>query len=118
MLSEHHAVVWPEIEARAADRIWGELPYPVDPHHLTTASSRLIRENIITRSADPTRGGRRIAVYCPADLRGRGTIVTQTAARKRLLHARFIGWASGTPKTPGIVGSAGEVVARAALRAA
>lgn len=118
MLDEHHAVVWPEIEARAADRTWGELPYPVDPHHLTTARSRLLRANIITRSEEPTRGGRRIAVYCPSDLRGRATVVNQAAARKRLLHARFISWASGTAATAGIVGSAGEVVARAALRAA
>jgi hypothetical protein len=45
-------------------------------------------------------------------------VVAQTAARKRLLHSRFIGWASGTAASAGIVGNAGEVVARAALRAA
>ena len=118
MLNELHVVVWPEIEARAADRAWGELPSSIDPHHLTTARAHLLRDNVITRVEEATRGRRRVAVYHLSDLRGRSTAVSQAAARKRLLHSRFIGWASGTAAGAGIVGSAGEVVARAALRAA
>jgi hypothetical protein len=118
MLREHHAVVWPEIEARAADRVWGDLPYAVDPHHLTTARSNLLADDVITRVEDPTRGGRRVAVYHLSDLRGRATAVRDTSARKRLLHGRFIGWASGTATSAGLIGPAGEAVARAALRAA
>ena len=44
MLDQHHAVVWPEVEARAADVAWASNPVPVNPHWLTTARQRLVAD--------------------------------------------------------------------------
>jgi hypothetical protein len=45
-------------------------------------------------------------------------LVERTAARKRLLHARYMGWATGVGGSRGLFGPGGEMVVHKALTAA
>lgn len=102
MLDEHHAVVWPEVEARASDERWRDHPVPLDPHWMTTARRELRVEGVTDEQHSLTRGGRRITTLVPGVVpRGRGRLVERAAARKRLLHTRYMGWASGGPGSRG-----------------
>lgn len=42
LLQREHAAVWPEIEAKLAERPHPLLPHGINPHHLTNARRRLI----------------------------------------------------------------------------
>lgn len=53
-----------------------------------------------------------------SDLTGRREAIRVAAARKRLLQARYMGWALGTPSQPGVIGPWGEHVVHEAFKAA
>lgn len=117
ILRQEHAVVWAEVEARASERAWGDLPYPIDPHHLTTARRSMADEDELLSIVEQTKGGRFIEVHYLAESPKRA--VQDASARKRLLQARFLGWALGTRRHPrGLIGGAGEAVTAASLTAA
>ena len=111
------AFVWAEAEARISDNLWANLTHPIDPAHLGSARDELMREERLARVDEPTRGGRGIHVYRPADIGGRQREFDDLAARKRLLQTRFLSWASGTRSTEGIVGRAAERVVHHSLQA-
>jgi hypothetical protein len=117
IITAEHAVIWSEVEARASERPWGELTHKVDPHHLTTARRMLMDERSIEATLAPTKGGHQIETLSLVGAPRRA--VEAAAARKRLLHGRFMGWALGTKRYPrGLIGGAGESVAHASLAAA
>ena len=119
LLDAEHAVVWPEVEAKLADRQWPTLPVPIQPHHLTTARHRLLDQGIIANVTQATRGGRPVPVIVPVEQRLRKRAITDAAARKRLLQTRFLTWASGSTQSgAGVIGPAGEHVVHTALCAA
>jgi hypothetical protein len=116
LVEREHAFVWAEAEAKIADRRWEGLPVSVDPHHLTRARFNLLRQGVLEEVESTTRGGRTVTVYIPADLKGRNRAVQDAAARKRLLEARYLGWASGSKASGGgIIGPAGEAIVHASL---
>jgi hypothetical protein len=88
------------------------------PHLVTTARQSLVRDGHIEVSRPiRTRGGSLVEVVhlkVVPDLKGR---VEDAAARKRLLHARYIGWSRSTTRYPqGYIGTAGERVLRSSIR--
>lgn len=113
-----HAVVSREMEARISDMQWKSLPYPIDPHHVTTARAELVAENVLAAVPGTTLGRRNVTVFHLKDTRGRLTAIRYASARKRLLQGRYQGWASGTTKTRGVTGPAAEGVLHASLVAA
>ncbi len=119
MLGSLDAALWPEIEARGGEQRCRGFPR-VDVNHLLTARNGLLHEGLIVRSREPTRGGRaEVDVYHVPLARGNQTRIARAAARKRLLYARWHGWAVGDARHPsGFVGVAGERVVRASLGAA
>lgn len=117
MVASEHAVVWPEVEAKAADRAWGQVGGHIDPHHLTNARHQLTSRGVIDSEIRATRGGRSIEVLMSPS--GPKRAVQAAAARKRLLHARYLGWAMGTKRYGGgFVGPGGEAVVHQSLLAA
>src|SRR4051812_45952333 len=80
LLDAEHAVVWPEVEAKLADRVYEPLGYKVDPHHLTTARGELQADGLMDAHAAPTRGGTLVTAYAPADRRLRLRAVKDAAA--------------------------------------
>lgn len=119
MVGTLDAVLWPEMVARASERRWGEFPR-VDANHMLTARTQLLSEGRIERMQEPTRGGRAlIDVYHAPLARGNQTRIDRAAGRKRLLYARWFGWAVGDARYPGgFIGVGGERVVRASLAAA
>lgn len=115
LLGLEHAATWQEIQAKIADRPWGDSFPPVDPHHLTTARRELVLERRITESFD-TYAGRQIGVVHLTDLSRRRTAFDKAARRKRRLTARYLRWATSTPRHPsGLIGGAAEDVVHASL---
>lgn len=110
LLENELAVVWPEVEARCADRPYPPNRRPIQPHHLTSARQELRDEGIILEIANKTRGGREVPFIV---LRGteQREAVKEAAARKRLLQARYLSWAL----TLDVLGLAGERAVHAAL---
>lgn len=121
LIEQEHALLPFEINAKLNDRPVLDLPprmRGIDQHHLQPAWRSLVREGYLERDVAPTRGGREVAVLVPADRHRRRRAVADASSRKRLLQARYLGWASGTSKTEGIIGPAGERVVHQALLAA
>jgi hypothetical protein len=119
LLAVEHAVVWPEVEAKLADRQWTGPPFVIHPGHLTEARGDLLRRGVITEIRQRTRGGRVIPVLMPTDQWRRRRAVEDAAARKRLLQTRYLTWASGSAGAgAGVIGAAGERVVHDALTAA
>lgn len=116
LVEQEHAVVWLEVEAKLADVVRPPLPHYIEPHHLSTARRLLVDE--IEEETGVTRGGRPITVLIPRDRRRRTRIVGTTAARKRLLQARYLALASGSASRPGVIGPAGERIFHESLREA
>jgi hypothetical protein len=87
---------------------------------MSSARQELRAERIIEERSELTRGGRKITTLVPGAVpRGRGRLVERAAARKRLLHTRYMGWASGSgPGSHGLFGPGGEAVVHSALTAA
>jgi len=119
MLLEQHAVLPPEIVARAGDYPWKDSDLRIDQHHLNFALKGLIQSGAVVRDPAPTRGGRTVVVVHSGDTAGRKRAIERAAARKRLLGARYLGWASGTDNQEGLLGPTAErVVHRSIVQAA
>jgi hypothetical protein len=120
MIRAFDAIVWGEIIARATDYSWDDAPdrRRIDQHHLRTALDRLLKRGDVVQTTSPTRGGRQVGVYhfplTPSNRRQ----VEKAAARKRLLEARYLGWASGTDVSRGVIGAAAEDTVHSSLREA
>lgn len=117
ILDEQHAVVQPEIVSRIAEGSFASSRDNIDPHHTTTALRELSAAGHIIWDRAPARGGRQdIVTIQPTDQHRRTTKIGIAAARKRLLFARYNGWAGGTVRHPqGLIGPAGEAAVRAAI---
>ena len=87
-LSTERAFIVPELEAKLADRRWGEFP-SINPHHLTTARQALQRSGEISVQHEQTRGKGWITTY---SVTTRVKDASRRAARKRLLYGRYLGW--------------------------
>jgi hypothetical protein len=83
---------------------------------------RLLRGRRLQTETKPTRGGSQQTIYgFPEKERirlHRDTKYQETAARKRLLQARYHGWSQGIRHAPNLIGHAGEQIARLSLREA
>jgi hypothetical protein len=118
LIDKEHAAVRPEIEWRIADRQWRTAPCPIDPHHITTALQRLAGQERLKKVTARTRGGRAISVLQAGTTTGRTRRMEAATARKRLLHTRYLSWATGTgagSSGRGVIGAAGEAVVHASL---
>lgn len=116
ILSQQHAVTVAELDARISERYFERSPGNIDPHHITTALASLISSGQLIRDATPSRGTHNVDTIQPADQRRQATKIAQAARRKRLLAARYNGWAQGTQRHPnGLIGPAGERAVRAAI---
>ncbi len=90
----------------------------MDPHHLTTARKQLVQEQVLAQDTRVTRGGRPVTVLLPAEDHGRRRKIEDAAKRKRLLHTRYLTLAMGNASQPALLGTGGEAVVHATLRAA
>lgn len=117
LLAEHLALVKPEALARLGEGYHRGDTRNIDPHITGIALGELeAARKIVIESPQPTRGGARVATIQPADQRKRTTAISAAASRKRLLYARYLGWASGTQRSPhGLIGPAGEQAVRRAI---
>lgn len=114
LLNDELALVKPEAIARLAERYHRGDARNMDPHVTGRALNELRRTGklIVTKSV-VTRGGARVATIQPADQYKRTYAIQTAAARKRLLYARYLGWASGTARSPhGLIGPSGEQAVR------
>jgi hypothetical protein len=119
LLNAEHAVLWPEVEAKLADRPIPDFPRGINPHHLHNARRRLIVLQQIEEIAQTTKGGQSVLVLALRDRRLRQTSFARAAARKRALDAMYLKWTrSAGRKLPNAIGEGGEVVARASLDSA
>jgi hypothetical protein len=116
LLGQEHAAPWIEVEAKVADVPYEPVGIRVEPHHLSEARSQLITEGAVVASTGPTRGGSEVTVLHLAGATGRR--LEDATARKRILTARYYGWARGTRTRPGRFGPAGEKAVREALAVA
>lgn len=116
LLEQEFAAVWPEIEAKIAERRWGDLTHRVQPHMLTIAKRDLLERKVIDRTSARTRGGQLATVFHLADTTNRKRRIEDASKRKRLLYARHQSWARGTKHIPrGLVGPGGETAVANAL---
>jgi hypothetical protein len=125
LLEREHAVTWLEIEAKLADRPYFDPLRRVDtseginPHHLSNARAQLKREGRTRETVRFTRGRYQpIATVSFAEQHKIATAVNRSAARKRLLQARYLGWTRATKERPSPIGRGGEAVVHASLREA
>jgi hypothetical protein len=115
LLELEHAVVWPEVEAKLSDGALDLGPRTVDPHHLVNARNAFLGEGTINVQESPTRGGAELRVYHLGNTHRRLRAIADAAGRKRLLHARYRGWAQGTKTGSSLTGTALESVVHASL---
>lgn len=115
LLEDEHAAVAPELEAKISEQPYGNLPLPIDAHHLTTARKLLRQSSAITEDTRTTRGGRPVTVITLADEVGRKRKIEDAAKRKRLLHTRYLRLAMGSKTVPALLGPGGEAVLHATL---
>lgn len=101
LLNREGAATQPEMEAKISDPLapvggsWrADRP---QPHHLTTARLRLLDAGIIESPREATRGGRVVRTYSLASYPSKAA--ERAAARKRLLHSRFLSWSESEPGT-------------------
>lgn len=115
LLDTEHAVVWSEVEAKLTREARSN-ELAVYPHVLTHARRDLIAERLVDSTKAATRGGGTIETFHLANTTGRTTKIKHAAGRKRLLLARYYGWASGSTTYPhGFIGPAGESTIRQAI---
>lgn len=116
ILDQQHAVTVAELDARISERYFERSPGNIDPHHVTTALASLLATGKLVRDTTTGRGMHNVDTIQPADQHRRATKIAQAARRKRLLAARYNGWAQGTQRHPnGLIGPAGERAVRAAI---
>jgi len=116
LLDQEHAAAWLEIEAKITDVPWPAIGHRIDKHHLSTARIELLRSGRIEEHQADTRGGREVTIIHTADVGRRRTAIAKASQRKRILLARYLGWAQGTPSRPGIIGPAAERVVHESLK--
>jgi hypothetical protein len=116
MAEEMYAFLRPEAEARASEARWKGQPREIQPHRLGAALQQLIHQGRLSADHEVTRGGRRITTIRKANLANRERLTADAAARKRLLYARYLSWASGSPSEPGLIGPAAESMLHLTLR--
>lgn len=109
---EDHALAHVEIQARLSDIPWRQTS--IDPHHVTRALRQLTTSGDLVHESTSTRGGRDVQLFLSTEPRKK-TVIEKAARRKRLLLARYLGWAQGTPSRPGIIGPAAEQVFHASI---
>jgi hypothetical protein len=116
VLQTEHAATPAELEARSSERD-GTTRLLIDVNHVITARDVLHEQGRVDLMPPAaTRGGREVGVYHLPIARGTTRLVTRAAGRKRLLHARWLGWAMGTKQYPrGLIGPAGERVVRRSI---
>jgi hypothetical protein len=119
LLEQELALVAPaEVVAKLGDD--PRLPLPgrvrrIDQHHLGWAINELVRTGQVKQEFHRTKGARNVRVIVPAEQRLRTRAVHDAVQRKAALHARYLGWASGTPNRPGVLGPAAEALVQRAL---
>jgi hypothetical protein len=110
------AVVHGELEARIAEAGYADSGRNIDPHHITSALRALVGHEELVYRTERSRGGQDITTIELANRQRRATAVDKAAARKRLLYARYNGWANATVRHPrGLIGPAGEAATRSAI---
>lgn len=115
-----HAVVWDEVEAKLSEEVWGDLPFRVQPHHLTTARHRLGKDGdgLIIEQHKASKGSHLVTTLQLADTTDRANATLVAARRKRALQSRYVSGTQGNNAQRERVGIAGEHVTHAALIAA
>jgi hypothetical protein len=119
LLEQELALIAPaEVAAKLADD--PRLPLPgrvkrIDPHHLGWATNELIRSGQISQLFHRTKGARTVRLIVPTNQHLRIRAINDAVQRKSALQARYLGWASGTPNHPGVLGAGGESVVHSAL---
>jgi hypothetical protein len=116
LLRIEHAAPWLEIEAKIADQMYPPIGSRVEPHHLSAARRTLEYEARLVVTEGTTRGGSNVPVFHLPGASGRR--FDDASARKRILTARYYGWARGTKSRMGRIGPAGEAALHTALREA
>lgn len=115
LLETEHAVIWSEVEAKLTREVRSN-ELAVYPHVLTAARRALTDERLLEGTKHTTRGGAAIETFSLTNTRGRTTKIRHAAGRKRLLGARYLGWATGSSTYPhGHIGPAGENTIRQAI---
>lgn len=115
-VTAERAFTVPELEAKMADRAWGDFPR-INPHHLTTGRLRLEDRGLITTARRATRGGGYVATSVATT--GGTKEAERRAARKRLLYTRYLGWTRvSSDWDPAPIPSALERVVQASLSTA
>lgn len=109
------AVVWPELEARLSDARHPASPFTLDPHILTEVKRRLLKNGEIAYARVVETRGREVGLLHSTDLRGRTGELEGVLQRKRLLYGRYLGWSTGTPSRPGVIGPGLERVLHASV---
>lgn len=113
LLDSEYAAGWSEVEAKLAEGRYADTDVNVSPHNLTLARRELLKAGLVVETSATTRGGTAIDLLTPVDTRRRKTRTDEASARKRLLLARYHGWATGDHTYPrGRIGPAGENVTR------
>ena len=73
----------------------------------------------MSRTVERTRGGREVRVYHPPVRRGLTRKIVDASARKRLLHTRYLSWATGSKAGgSGAIGPGLEIVVHRSLQEA
>lgn len=96
------------------------LPLPgrvkrIDQHHIGWAINQLVRTGQVERRNRTSKGARPVHLIVPAEQHRRTRAIEDAVKRKSALQARYLGWASGTPNHPGLLGPAAEAVVHRAL---
>lgn len=116
VIAVEHAVLRRELESRLSEGFFATSRENIDPHHVSNGIRRLLERGELVQHGATARGGAHITTLQPADRTGRGDRIDRAAARKRLLWARYLGWATGTKRHPhGLIGPAGEAATRAGI---
>lgn len=116
-LEDHAACTAIELIARLSDERYPGAEGRIDPHIVSPALSQMEALGMVETDEQVTRGGRSPRLYRLASI-PRTKAVERRLARKRLLAARYLGWATGSSGVPGVLGPAAERVARTSLIAA
>lgn len=109
LLESEHAVVRREIESRISEK--PGTSRHIQPHILADSLKRMQKKGLVIASSQPSRGGRTLETFSLASPAASARTVERAAGRKRLLLARYLQWANGTPgqgRHTGIVGASLE----------
>lgn len=118
IIDTQYAVVRRELESRISEGYYQSSGQNIDPHHVSNAIRFLEGRGELEWVHTKARGGAMVATLQPTNRTGRSDRIDRAAARKRLLFARYLGWATGTQRYPhGLIGPAGEAATRAGILA-